>query len=98
MFIKFKRLNNWLKRNFPRDKADKRRFRSVAEGLDQAEALDEFDADLETLSAQLHHATMLSQNRRVARHTSDISHRIGKFIFQLIWWSQHRVNYTTFVK
>lgn len=77
MFTKFKRLNRWLKRNFPRDRAEKRRFRSVAEGLDKAEALDEFDTDLETLSAELHHAT-IAANRRVARHTSDISHRIGR--------------------
>jgi len=77
MFIKFTRLNKWLKRNFPRDKAEKRKFRSVAEGLDKTEALDELDADLDALSAELHHASMAA-NRRVARHTSDISHRIGR--------------------
>lgn len=78
MLLKWKMFNKWIKRNFPRDKGRSRLFCSVAEGLDKAESLEDLAHDaaqLDTLSAEFR---PFSSNRRVARHTSDISHRLGK--------------------
>jgi len=75
MFIKLKRLNKWLRKNFPGEK-NERRYRSVAEGLDKVEELKAIGEDLENISLELKKST--NQNRRISRHTSDISHRLGR--------------------
>lgn len=48
----------------------------MAEGLDKVEELTALGEDLKNISLELKNST--NQNRRIARHTSDISHRLGR--------------------
>ena len=57
-------------------------FRSMGEGLDKDYSTDSgngsIDANLETLSNDIDGTNNVMFKRKIARHTSDISHRIGK--------------------
>ena len=50
-------------------------FKLSEKGLDKVEELTALGEDLKNISLELKNST--NQNRRIARHTSDISHRLG---------------------
>lgn len=81
MINTFKRFNKWLKRSFPKERDKDKLSYSVAEGLDLVHAKNRFDTNLESQSFQYKEIPVSLQKnangKKLARHTSDISHRPG---------------------
>lgn len=82
MISTFKRFNKWIKRSFPKERDKDKLSYSVAEGLDRVHAERSLDTKLDNLSTAFTDVDISPNQKaatgiKLARHTSDISHRPG---------------------